>query len=81
MVGSVLSESRNTTITSKGNMIEYMFGSFKPPQDICLTKEKRKEIQHQLNENILLLNIDTGQNTRTRIFYANCQTHLADICV
>ena len=58
MVGSVLSESRNTTITSRGNMIEYMFGSFKPPQDICLTKENRKEIQHQLNENILRLNID-----------------------
>ena len=39
-------------------MIEYMFGSFKPPQNICLTKEKRKEIQHQLNENIIHLNLD-----------------------
>ena len=53
LVGNLLSESRNTTITSKGNMIEYMFGSFKPPQDICLTKEKRQEIQHQLKENII----------------------------
>ena len=58
MVGSILSQSRNATLTSKGNIIEYMFGSFKPSQDICLTKEKRKEIQYQLNENIIHLNLD-----------------------
>ena len=58
IVWCVFGESRNTTITNRGNMIEYMFGSFKPPQDICLTKEKRQEIQHQLKENIIHLNLD-----------------------
>ena len=58
IVGCVFSESKSTIITNKGNTVEYVFGSYKPQQDQCLSKEKREKIQRQLNENILRLNID-----------------------
>ena len=58
IVGCVFAESNITIITNKGNTVEYVFGSYKPQQDQCLSKEKREKIQRQLNENILRLNID-----------------------
>jgi len=58
IVGCVFAESKSTIITNKGNTVEYVFGSYKPQQDQCLSKEKREKIQRQLNENILRLNID-----------------------